>query len=49
MPGEEVSDITTLSQLACDTSNGPAVASDIDASRRTGSRKFGDNRVLIDR
>ena len=44
MPGEEVSDITTLSQLASDTSNGPAVASDIDASRRTGLKPQAEQR-----
>ena len=47
MPGEEVSDITTLSQLACDTSNGPAVASDIDASRRTGLKPKAEQRQTV--
>ena len=47
MPGEEVSDITTLSQLASDTSNGPAVASDIDASRRTGLKPRAEQRQIV--
>ena len=44
MPGKEVSDITTLSQLASDTSDGPAVASDIDASRRNGLKPQAEQR-----